>query len=126
MTDLPPEQRWTAKRLSDLYAKRMAVEQCFRDHKNKRHGWSLRDTGITDPARLDRLLLVRALATLLLIAVAQHARRRWKPGAWCANNRTDSLSDFRIGQLMLETVGLDVGLLGPIVKQLASEVAKWG
>jgi len=33
------------------------------------------NTGITDPARLDRLLLILALATLLLIAVAQHARR---------------------------------------------------
>ncbi len=48
----------------------MAVEQCFRDSKSERNGWALRDSGITDPARLDRLLLILAPAMLLLLAVA--------------------------------------------------------
>lgn len=132
MTNLPAADGadgaggWTARRLSDLYARRMAVEQCFRDHKNKRHGWSLRDTGIRDPARLDRLLLVLALATLLLLAVAQQARRRFRPSAWCSNTCDQSLSDFRIGQLMLQTIGLPPTLLHDLIHHLAQEVPKWG
>lgn len=37
--------------------------------KNKRNGWALRDTGLSDPVRLDRLILVLALAYLLLMGV---------------------------------------------------------
>jgi hypothetical protein len=39
-----------------LHGKRMGIEQLFRDTKNKRNGWSPRDTKITRPDRLDRLL----------------------------------------------------------------------
>lgn len=118
--------RWTARRLTELYAKRMAVEQCFRDHKSKRHGWSLRDTGITDPARLDRLLLILALAMLLLIAVARIARQRFRPSAWCSNQRHNTMSDFRIGQLMLDAIGLTTPLITALARTLANEVPKWG
>jgi hypothetical protein len=34
----------------------MTVEQLFRDDKSKRNGWSLRETKITCPDRLDRPL----------------------------------------------------------------------
>lgn len=126
MTNLPPQEGWTARRLSELYGKRMAVEQCFRDHKSKRNGWSLRDTGITDPARLDRLLLILALAMLILLAVAQQARRRFSPAHWCSNTRADTMSDFQIGQLMLDRIGLHTKLLTALASQLADEVSKWG
>ena len=51
-----------AKNLTHLYGQRMTIEELFRDHKNKRNGWSLRDTQITKPDRIDRLLLILALA----------------------------------------------------------------
>ena len=50
MTDL----KETAEQLCQLYGRRMTIEQLFRDHKSKRNGWSLRDTQIKTPARLDR------------------------------------------------------------------------
>jgi hypothetical protein len=127
MTDLPAgdSPRWTARRLSDLYARRMSIEQLFRDGKNKRHGWSLRDTGLRHPERLDRLILILALAYLLLMGVGLIAKARFRPGHWSSNNRDDSMSLFRIGQLMLTNVGLR-GLIPALQRQLASEVPKWG
>lgn len=129
MTNLDPtwgKGGWTARRLSDLYAKRMAVEQCFRDHKSKRNGWSLRDTGITDPARLDRLLLILALAMLVLLAVARYAREHLRPASWGSNQRDNTLSDFRIGQLMLDTITPTPRLIHQLVAQLATQVPNWG
>lgn len=35
--------------MSDLYGRRMSIEMLFRDGKNKRDGWSLRDTGLHCP-----------------------------------------------------------------------------
>src|SRR5688572_20270253 len=63
-------------RISDLYRQRMTIEELFRDHKSKRNGWSLRDTQVSTPERLDRLLLILALAYLLLVGLGLHCRRR--------------------------------------------------
>ena len=56
VTSLAP----TADRLLD-YAARWAVERLFLSWKS--HGWDLEATGLTDPARLGRLLTGYALAT---------------------------------------------------------------
>lgn len=44
--------------LSELYGKRMTIEELFRDDKNRRNGWALRNTKITQADRIDRLLLI--------------------------------------------------------------------
>src|SRR5262249_12086462 len=62
MTDL----RRDAVALTTLYGKRMTVEELFRDDKNQRNGFALRHTKITQPDRIDRLLLILALAYWLL------------------------------------------------------------
>jgi hypothetical protein len=129
MTNLPSahgRDRWTARRLSDLYGRRMSIEQLFRDGKSKRNGWSLRDTGLRDPARLDRLILVLALAYLLLMGVGLVAQKTHRPGAWSSNQREDAASLFQIGQWMLQTVGLGLPILKAVKQQLATEVPKWG
>lgn len=125
MTDLPVEEGWTVKRLCDLYGRRMSIEQLFRDGKSKRLGWSLRDTGLTDPDRLDRLILILALAYLLLIGVGLIAMTRYRPGTWTSNNRRDAASLFQIGQWMLDTIGLN-GLIPVLQRQLTNEVPNWG
>lgn len=126
MTDLPDvSDRWTACRITDLYARRMSIEQLFRDGKNKRHGWSLRDTQLSDPDRLDRLILVLALAYLLLIGVGLIATKNYRPGAWSSNNRDDAASLFRIGQCMLAEVGWR-GAIAAVQSQLPDEVENWG
>ena len=125
MTDLSGED-FTARRLSDLYGRRMSIEQLFRDGKNKRQGWALRDTGLKDPERLDRLILILALAYLLLMGVGLLALRRYRPSAWSSNNRCDSASLFLIGQWMLATIGLGPTVLTALIRQLQREVPNWG
>ena len=125
MTDLPQ----SARTLSDLYAKRMEIEEFFRDVKNRRQGWALRDTGITDPDRLDRLILILAIAYLLLVGLGLHARCYHRNGRWASSNRADSLSAFRLGQLAL--LDLSVGLETLLRRLLAVAMAvtpseKWG
>ena len=70
ITDLPG----TAAALTALYARRMAVEELFRDDKSLRNGWALRLTQLTKAGRLDRLLLVLALAYWLLVGLGLLAR----------------------------------------------------
>jgi hypothetical protein len=90
--------------LSNLYGQRMTVEEFFRDQKNKRNGWSLRDTLITRADRIDRLLLILALAYILLIGIGLLASRALSPGVWCSTNsrKRQQCSVFLIGQLMQE------------------------
>jgi hypothetical protein len=102
MTDLDRSPRG----LSELYGQRMTVEEFFRDGKNKRNGWSLRDTLITRPDRIDRLLLILALAYILLVGLGLRARQRFRPSAWCSSNRQAECSDFTIGLIMLDHMNL--------------------
>jgi hypothetical protein len=95
MTDL----KGTAHQLGALYARRMTIEQLFRDHKSKRNGWSLRDTQVKTPRRLDRLLLVLALAYLLLCGIGLIARATRRPSAWSSSSK-EQCSIFLIGLLM--------------------------
>jgi len=68
--------------ISDLYALRMGVEEFFRDAKSRRNGWSLRDTGIQRPERLDRLILILAVAYLLLVGIGRVATDKCRPPMW--------------------------------------------
>lgn len=52
MTDLDD----SVEKLTDQYGRRMTIEELFREEKNPRHGWALRNTLITRRERLDRLL----------------------------------------------------------------------
>ncbi|HEX2174197.1 MAG TPA: IS4 family transposase [Dehalococcoidia bacterium] len=97
MTDLGRDPR----SLSRLYGKRMTVEELFRDDKNRRNGWGLRDVQMTQAGRFDRLLLILALAYLLLVGLGLRARRRYRAGMWCSSNDADQCSVFTIGRAML-------------------------
>jgi hypothetical protein len=88
-------------RISTLYGRRMTIEELFRDHKSKRNGWSLRDTQLTRPDRLDRMLLILALAYLLLCGLGLLALKTGHPRQWSSNNRSGECSVFVIGQIML-------------------------
>jgi hypothetical protein len=122
MTDL----KGTAHRLCALYARRMTIEQLFRDHKSKRNGWSLRDTQLKTPQRLDRLLLVLALAYLLLCGVGLLARATRRPSAWCSSSK-EQCSIFAIGLLMRDKLDASPARAFAAVLELnGSLAAKWG
>jgi hypothetical protein len=101
---LMTDQKGTAQQLCNLYGKRMTIEQLFRDDKSKRNGWSLRDTQITKPDRLDRLLLIMAIAYLLLCGLGSVAKETLCPSEWCSTNRPNECSIYTIGIVMLQRI----------------------
>lgn len=122
MTDLTG----TAHQLCQLYGRRMTIEQFFRDGKNKRNGWSLRDTRITTPERLDRLLLILAIAYLLLCGIGLLAQKDHKPSAWCSSSK-EQCSIFVIGLIMLAKIAASPPQAFAAVFELSETVAeKWG
>lgn len=123
MTDL----RRGAVELTNLYGKRMTVEELFRDGKNKRNGFSLRHTKITKPDRVDRLLLVLALAYWLLCGIGLLARQRYRPGQWCSSNDPKQCSVFTIGRIMRAEMQVTAAAAFAAVAAAVEEAApKWG
>jgi DDE family transposase len=116
----------TAPQLCALYGRRMTIEQFFRDGKNKRNGWSLRDTQLSTPERLDRLLLILAIAYLLLCGLGLLAQARFKPSSWCSSGK-QQCSIFRIGQIMQAKLTASPPRIFEAILNLSEIVAgKWG
>jgi Transposase DDE domain len=96
LTHLPAEQ------IVALYAKRMQIEQIFRDLKNPRFGWSLRHARGYSAARLTILLLVATLATFVVTLVGLAVEQKGRHRAYQANTaRTRVLSLFVLGGKIL-------------------------
>jgi hypothetical protein len=113
-------------RISRLYGQRMTIEELFRDQKNKRNGWGLRDTKITRAGRLDRLLLVPAVACLLPCGLGLIALGTCKPGDWTASSKNDS-SIFTIGRLMLQRFKSSATqAMQAFITATEDAVPKWG
>jgi DDE family transposase len=123
MTDLDDR----AERLCDLYARRMSVEELFRDHKGLRNGQSLRPTKITHADRFERFLLIVALAYLLLAGLGRKARLDHDPSAWCTNRRARECSVFTIGRAVVERFNYPPDPLLRMIRWATIEVgSKWG
>ena len=115
-----------AARISRLYGQRMTIEQLFRDAKNKRNGWSLRDTKIKKAVRLDRLILILALAYLLLCGLGLLALQNHKPGDWSSASRNDC-SVFTIGRIMLYRLNVTLAQICRAVQSATLDaVPNWG
>jgi hypothetical protein len=122
MTDLSG----TAQQLCALYGRRMTIEQFFRDGKNKRNGWSLRDTQLKTPQRLDRLLLILAIAYLLLCGIGLLAQARHNPSAWSSSSK-ELCSIFKIGQIMLaKIVASPTQAFAALLAVSETVAGKWG
>jgi hypothetical protein len=111
--------------LTKLYGKRMSIEEYFRDAKSLRNGFALRLTLIQDPRRLERLLLILAMAYLLLVMIGLHASKSYRSGRWCSNNRRGECSLVTIGRIMLD---LPLPPLLRLARALRREILKgnWG
>jgi hypothetical protein len=122
MTNVP---KLRARCLSRIYGRRMSIEEYFRDAKSKRNGYALRLTMIQDQRRLERLLLVLAMAYWLLMAVGLYAQKAYPPSRWCTNKRTHECSLFTIGRFLFMTPlpGL-FKLMRELRKELSHE--NWG
>jgi hypothetical protein len=71
-----------AESLCQLYGCRMQVQELFRDQKDRRNGWPLRNTRFKYADRFDRFLLIVALAGLGL-----QAKLDYEPSQWCTNTQ---------------------------------------
>ena len=122
-----PVGRGSAKQLSDLYALRFDIEELFRDAKNEHLGWSLGKTRVTRPDRLDRLILIAALAYVLLVALGLWCRANRPPRLWATNRRKRELSAWTIGRVMhtRETIPI-ADLITGLLAALATPEGKWG
>ena len=123
MTDLKRDP-W---KLTELYGRRMTIEECFRDQKNRRNGFALRQIQLTKPDRVDRLLLILVLAYLLLIGLGLIARQRYRPSAWCNTNNPRQCSAFTIGRHMLEQMNVSPAqAVAAVLAALQEQARKWG
>ena len=68
-----------------IYARRMQIEETFRDAKNHRFGWSLGDVRLSTPQRTAVLLTLAALAFLVVTLIGMAAERRGAHRAYQAN-----------------------------------------
>src|SRR5438034_3840146 len=124
---LMSDQSGSALQLCKLYGQRMTIEQLFRDDKSKRNGWSLRDTKITKPDRIDRLLLILAIAYLLLCGVGLIAKTQFTPSAWCSTNRDFECSIYTIGLIMLDKIDASPPAALAAVVELSELISpNWG
>ena len=122
ITDLPGN----AVELTELYARRVAVEELFRDDKSLRNGWALRLTQLTKADRFDRLLLVLALAYWLLVGLGLLAREAHDPGEWCSSD-TEQCSAFTIGRVMLHRMAeAPAKAWAAVAEATAEPAANWG
>lgn len=123
---LMTDRNGTAGQLCALYGRRMTIEQLFRDSKNKRNGWSLRNIQISTPDRLDRLILILAIAYLLLCGLGVIARQCHRPSAWNASSK-DQCSLYLIGLMMLERLNASPPQAFAALLALSGEVVpNWG
>lgn len=92
-----------ATQVISLYGRRMQIEESFRDVKSVRWGFKLRHVRLTQCRRYERLMMILALATLLLVAVGARAERDLRHRRWMANtSRRRTLSWLTLGQMCWE------------------------
>jgi hypothetical protein len=97
-----------AKHVVAQYAKRMQIEETFRDAKNHRFGWSLGDVRLSSPQRTAALLVLAALALVVVTLIGMAAERRGIHRAYQANTqRTRVLSFFVLACIYLRRGGLE-------------------
>lgn len=104
------------------YERRMMIEELFRDQKNVRNGWALRQTEVRSVSRLERLLLVLAVAYLLLVMVGLAVGRQFDPRDWSSSSKGDAHSLWTLGRLMLPHLEVKLKpLLALLLRTIAQE-----
>ena len=106
-----------------LYAKRMQIEEMFRDAKNHRFGWSLADARTASTSRAANLLVVTAVALVVVTLLGLAAEQRHVHRAYQANTRKRRvLSFFRLG---CDIVGRRDTTAVPIANFVAAMTRVW-
>lgn len=104
-----------------LYARRMQIEETFRDAKNHRFGWSLGDVRLSTPQRTTVLLTLAALAILVVTLIGMAAEQRGAHRAYQANTEKRRVLSFLVlATAILRRESLDLYSLADLLRSLAS------
>lgn len=104
-----------------LYARRMQIEETFRDAKNHRFGWSLGDVRLSTPQRTAVLLTLAALAILVVTLIGMAAEQRGAHRAYQANTENRRVLSFLVlATAILRRESLDLYSLADLLRSLAS------
>ncbi len=126
-TSLPPGEKAQNVKLCELYKLRFDIEELFRDAKNEHLGWSFGKTQVSRADRLDRLILIAALAYVLLTALDLWCREHLDPRRWCTNKRKKELSAFATARVMRGRVRKRWRpMVNLLLGSLATPEEKWG
>jgi hypothetical protein len=83
-----------ARSIVSLYAKRMQIEETFRDAKNHRFGWSLGDVQLSTRQRTAALLVLAAIAITVVTLIGMGAERLGAHRRYQANTETRRVLSF--------------------------------
>lgn len=89
--------------IESIYSQRMSIEECYRDTKNHRFGWSFEDAKANSAKRYEVLLLVGTLAMMVLFLVGVVLEQQNKHHLFQANTVRSQrvLSLFFLGKQMI-------------------------
>jgi hypothetical protein len=103
---------WGWRKLVGAFERRMMIEELFRDEKNIRYGWGLRQISVSTTERLERLLLILAFAYILLLMMGLICQNTMSPANWSSNTgNARPTSAFVVGRIMLGQLSLSVSQL---------------
>ncbi len=121
---------WNWRKVVEVFKRRMSIEELFRDEKNIRYGWGLRQTKVGTAGRLERLFLVLAYAYLLLLVIGLVCRDTMSEAHWAsASTKTqDQACGFTIGRHMQDRAKWRLkALLSAFARMLTGWVEEnWG
>lgn len=101
-------KRRTAEEVVNLYARRFTIEETFRDEKDDRFGWGLKETSLRTPERRDRMLFVLAMARLLLTLLGKAGEQLGLDKKLRANTETKKRTHALVTQGRKYAVGVAV------------------
>ena len=117
----------TAIQLSELYGKRMGVEEFFRDAKSVRNGSALRHTQVKKAERFDRLVLVLVLAYLLLTGLGLRALREYRAGEWSSTDCGKPASAITAARAILDWFRVSpAAALAAVLVATINAAPNWG
>jgi len=117
----------SAIRLTELYGKRMGIEEFFRDSKSVRNGLALRHTQLTRADRFDRFVLILVLAYLLLTGLGLRALADYRPGEWSSCNKGTPCSAAVAGRALLTRLRLSpAAAIATILAATITAGQNWG
>ena len=95
----------SAQVIVDIYSRRFDIEHAFKDLKDVYRGWQLGSIRVSTPERLERLLMVAAVAFLVMVLLGLLAESRGKHRGLQVNSTRDKryLSLWRVGVLIYTT-----------------------